>query len=244
MTEIIGHGGIRMRKQFVYFVGLAVFVSLVSGAVSASAEMPSENFMVVRLGYVPFTKVVTGTGTGTAESGWDPDSRAYNYISRGPAFNIEYNINASPVLIALGLEYRLLWTKFSFGEGVPGSKATFDDGMQHFILPMVMAKYMTPGGVYIGAGISGKLLVAAERLKPMSSRVEYTQMLDYWAVAAVGYMLKLDDGLFIDLQGRFGYNLTNSQYTELKDKGTGETTFFDVKSSYGAAFYAGVAFSL
>jgi len=78
----------------------------------------------------------------------------------------------------------------------------------------------------------------------MSSRVEYTQMLDYWAVAAVGYMLKLDDGLFIDLQGRFGYNLTNSQYTELKDKGTGETTFFDVKSSYDAAFYAGVAFSL
>ncbi len=233
-----------MHKQHVCLVALAVFVLWSFGAAPLSAEAPSGNFAVVRLGYVPFTNVVFGNGTGSTDSPWDPDSRPSGFVSRGPAFNIEYNINAAPVLIALGLEYRLLWTKLSFTEGAPGSKNTFDDGMQHFILPMVMAKYMTPGGTYVGVGLSGKLLVAAERLKPMSENVEYEQMFDYWGVAVVGYMAKIGDGLFIDLQGRFGYNLTNSQYTELKDKDTAETSFFDVKSSHDAAFYAGVGLSL
>jgi len=159
-------------------------------------------------------------------------------ISVGSAVNVEYTMNAMPVLFSFGIEYRRLKTEFyqSMADSV---KLKVYDGNVQFLMPMIQTKYMIPSGVYVGIGLSAHWMINADKLTDNS---EISSKIDYWTVVLVGYMMKLHENLFLDVQGKFGYNLTNAQYSEAKKKD--QYYFMNVKSSYDAAFYVGVGYSL
>jgi hypothetical protein len=52
--------------------------------------------------------------------------------------------------------------------------------------------------------------------------------------------MPIGEGIFLDLEGRFGYNLTNNQFSEMKVNGVKGDT--DNKSSFDLAFYVGIGY--
>jgi hypothetical protein len=105
---------------------------------------------------------------------------------------------------------------------------------------MVSLKLAALGGLYVGAGLSGKYLIATETVEDDSTvpatEYEWEKKIDLWANGIIGYYMPIGEAVFLDLEGRFGYNLTNDQFTKYEDV-SGD---FDVKSSYDIAFYVGI----
>ena len=54
----------------------------------------------------------------------------------------------------------------------------------------------------------------------------------------LGYYTPIGEGIFLDLEGRFGYNITQNQFSKVKD----DSTDYDIKSNYDIAFYVCVGF--
>lgn len=195
---------------------------------------------MARIGYVPYTNVEFDHGSvGTAPGlGWNEDITLYDFKSVGPALNIEYTMNAMPILFSFGIEYRRLQTVFYQSEATGEKLKVFNDDVQ-FLMPMIIVKYMIPSDVYVGIGLSAYWMIDDVKMR---GNQEISSKIDYWTVLLVGYMIKLQENIFLDVQGKLGYNLTKAQYSEVKEKD--QYAFVNVKSSYDAAFYVGAGFSL
>ncbi len=206
-----------MRKLFAV---LAVLVFVFAFSFGAQAQTMTTDIVFLKGGYIPVSTT----------SFKDTSTFQDNLEARGFAIQGEYNLNFDGVWLGFGLEYQRL-------------KAEFDGELGHFnqfIQPMVSVKYAALGGLYVGAGLSGKYLIATEKIKDGTDTYEWEKAIDLWANGILGYYTPIGEGVFLDLEGRFGYNLTNNQFSERK---VNEVKFdTDNKSSFDIAFYVGVGF--
>lgn len=85
--------------------------------------------------------------------------------------------------------------------------------------------------------MSGKYLIAAESDNDGSKP---KKKIDLWANGILGYHVPVGEGVFLDLEGRFGWNLTNKQFSETELNNI--TLKADPKNAYDIAFYVGVGF--
>jgi hypothetical protein len=99
---------------------------------------------------------------------------------------------------------------------------------------MVSVKYAVAGGLYFGVGLSGKYLVAATEL----GGYKFTKEFDAWGNIIVGYFFPIQEFVFLSVEGRFGYNFTNKQYS----KTSPSTGTHDIDSTYDACIYVGVGY--
>ncbi|MDI9425019.1 MAG: hypothetical protein QM472_09280 [Spirochaetota bacterium] len=200
-----------MRKLFAV---LAVFAFVFAFSFGAQAQTLTTDIVFLKLGYIPLSN--------TNYKDYSEDLE-----SRGLAIQGEYNLNFDGFLLGFGLEYQRLKTEW---DGELGH-------INQFIQPMISAKYAALGGLYVGAGLSGKYLIATEEMRG-SGGAEWQKKFDLWINGIMGYYMPIGEGVFLDLEGRFGYNLTKNQFTKVK----GSSGEYKLNSSYDLAFYVGVGF--
>jgi len=222
-------------KVKLYFLSVLTAFSLFSAG-SLFGETPSGDFAVIRAGYTPFTTVNYNPGMGSPGQPYGADFIMYDFNAHGPAISIEYNINSKPVLLSFGLEYSVLQSTSKFSDGTDIYKPK--NHWFHFIAPGLMMKYLTESGVYAGIGFSGKYKISNNELK---ENIQFKSKIDYWINISAGYMMKLQENYYLDIQGRFGYNLTNNQFSDLKDTDSSERYILPVNTSCDAAIFVGVA---
>ncbi len=174
--------------------GLTMLVAL-STTAFAQTEM-TDDVVFVKLGYTKTTVTYDGTD---------------DFDLSGVGIQGEYNINISPMIVGVGMEYQY----------VTGDYET----KISFLNPMVTAKFMTAGGFYAGAGLSGRYMLSYEDKYGNDEDKKF----DLWVQGTLGFMMPIDEGVYFDLEGKFGYNLTKNQY----DK---------ADSAYDLSVYAGIGF--
>jgi hypothetical protein len=199
-----------MKFRILSFIAGVAMIAALSG--SANAQFMTQDLVFVKVGYIP-------TYTVSYDVEGADDSELSGFAIQG-----EYNLNFNKFWLGLGLEYQYM----NDDEG---------DVKHSFLLPMVSAKMAAVGGLYVGAGLSGKYLIATEEYEDGS---EVNKKIDLWANGILGYHMPVAEGIFLDLEGRFGWNLTNNQFSEFKYGGT--TYDYDTKNAYDIAFYVGVGF--
>lgn len=193
---------------------LAAFAMVAAFSLNADAQYMTQDVIFLKAGYIPVYNVSYD------EEGDDwPDLE-----SRGFAIQGEYNLNFSGFWLGFGMEYQ--YTKVD----LENSKNIANQ----FILPMASIKVAAVGGLYVGGGIAGKYLIATEK----NEEYEAKKKVDLWANGILGYHTPIGEGLFLDLEGRFGWNLTNKQFSEYEN--VSET--YKMKNAYDIAFYAGIGF--
>lgn len=202
-----------MRK---FYAVLAVLAFMFAFAFGAQAQTMTTDIVFLKAGYIP-TSIASYD-----ETGYD------DIESRGLAIQGEYNLNFDGFWLGFGLEYQRLKSEID-GE---------DGHFNQFIQPMISAKYAALGGLYVGAGLSGKYLIATEEVGAAGSEYEWEKKIDLWANGILGYYFPIGEGIFLDLEGRFGYNLTQNQFSKVKD----DPADYDIDSNYDIAFYVGVGF--
>ncbi len=198
-------------KMLSIIAGIALIAAF-SG--SADAQFMTQDLVFLKVGYIP-TYTVTYD-----EKGID-DSELKGFAIQG-----EYNLNFSGFWMGFGLEYQYI-TDDSDSEDVHHS----------FLLPMASVKVAAVGGLYLGAGLSGKYLIATGEYDD-GGKVK--KDIDLWANGILGYNMPVAEGVFLDFEGRFGWNLTNRQFSEYEVGGT--TNDVKNKNAYDIAFYVGVGF--
>lgn len=201
--------------KFRLFFIIAAFAVSAFFATNASAQYMTQDLIFIKAGYIPVYTV------SYEEEGSD-DTEIKGFAVQG-----EYNLNFSGFWMGFGLEYQYT-TDDNDGDKVNHS----------FILPMASIKFAAVGGLYLGGGLSGKYLIATGEYE---GGFKATKKIDLWANGILGYHMPVGEGVFLDLEGRFGWNLTNKQFSEVEVSG-GSTYEFDVKNSYDIAFYVGVGF--
>ncbi|MDH7553226.1 MAG: hypothetical protein QHH74_06200 [Spirochaetota bacterium] len=146
-----------------------------------------------------------------------PDvTNAEDFKLNGVAIEGEYNLNLGGMLLGFSLEYAYL----SYTE----DKAA-DFG---FLSPMVTLKFLAPGGFYIGPGLSARYLMDSYLPKGQD---EPDSEVDLWVNGVAGFMTPIAEGIYLDLQARFGWNLTQNQFEDI---------FTKIDKNYDMAFYVGV----
>ncbi len=140
---------------------------------------------------------------------------APDFKLNGVAIEGEYNLNLGGMLLGFALEYAY----------VSDTKdKAYDYG---FLSPMVTLKFLAPGGFYIGPGLSARYLMGV--YEPDTTSGEPESELDLWVNGVAGYMAPIAEGIYLDLQARFGWNLTKNQFAE----------GVDIDTNYNMAFYVG-----
>lgn len=217
-------------KFFVVFIALAMVCAF---SYNADAQtMMTTDVVLIRVGYIPMSTVTADEVT--FEDGTVLDNDPDDLEHKGFAFNGEYNLNMSPVWIGIGLEYQYL-------------EEDDDENIAQFIMPQANIKFITAAGFYVGAGLAGKYMMSYsyEGADPDVNDADYDKKIDLWANGIIGIIMPIGEGLFFNLEGRFGYNLTNSQYEDGEvdiiglGKGDMETK---TKSAYDIGIYAGIGF--
>ncbi|TAL37881.1 MAG: hypothetical protein EPN93_05270 [Spirochaetes bacterium] len=203
-----------MKSKF--FVILAALVAVFAFSYGASAQTLTTDIVFLKLGYVPvytFEYDVAGSET---------------YDWTGFAVAGEYNLNFDNFWLGFGLEWKRMQGD-DFGSTVTGE----DKYINQFLSPQFSAKFAALGGLYVGAGVEGKYLISS---KVPAGGEKADKKIDLWVDGILGYyMVSPWDGVFFDLEGRFGYNLTNNQF---KDKDTGDK----IKSNYDVTLYVGIGY--
>lgn len=202
-------------KIFSIFAALAMVICFSFGA---SAQYMTQDVIFLKAGYIPVYNV-----TFNEKDGYKPDDSE----SRGFALQGEYNLNFNGFWLGFGMEYQ--YTKLDLKNE--------KNIANQFILPMASIKIATVGGLYVGGGVSGKYLIATEA---DSSGSKTKKKIDLWANGIIGYYVPIGEGVFLDLEGRFGWNLTNKQFSETEWQNA--TYKSDPKNGYDIAFYVGVGF--
>jgi len=95
--------------------------------------------------------------------------------------------------------------------------------------------------------LSGKYLTgqSSDPIEDAGDDVEFDQTIDLWANGVIGFMTPIQEFVYLDIEGRFGYNLTNNQFAEAEfyESGSGtEKADFDIDSQYDLAIYVGVGY--
>lgn len=146
-----------------------------------------------------------------------PDApNADDVKNNGIAIQGEYNLNLGGMLLGFSLEYAYLsWTE----------EKSYDFG---FLTPMVALKFLAPGGFYIGPGVSLKYLMSSYLPKGAE---EPDSEVDLWVNGVAGWMTPVAEGIYLDLQANFGWNITKNQFAE---------SGLEVDKNYNLAFYVGV----
>jgi hypothetical protein len=199
-----------------------------------SAQELTNDVIFLRIGYVPIS--VVSFDKGVSGDVVSPTLEIGDNESTGFAFVGEYNLNLSPVLLSFGLEYQRMSTEGKIGTD------EYSTHVNQFIMPLITVKYMTAGGFYIGAGLAGKWMIATEEFTTGNDPEKYSweKKMDLWANAVIGYIFPISDGIYLDLQGRVGYNITGNQYSEFT--WTNEKYKLSPQSEYDVAVYVGVGF--
>lgn len=197
-------------KMSVLFAAFAMIFAL---SYSAEAQYITQDVIFLKAGYIPNYTVTFD------EEGID-DGEAAGFAVQG-----EYNLNFDGFWLGFGLEYQRM-----VDEGEDGG----EDTTMQFIQPMASAKLAAAGGLYIGAGLSGKYLITIDP----DDEPTPSKMIDLWANGILGYHMPISEGVYLALEGRFGWNLTNHQFSEY-EVGS-ETIDFETGSAYDMAFYVGV----
>ncbi len=143
-------------------------------------------------------------------------ANAEDFKLNGFAIEGEYNLNVGGMLVGFSLEYAYLSDK---------DEKAYDYG---FLSPMVAVKFLAPGGFYIGPGVSLRYLMSSYLPE---SAPEPDSEVDLWVNAVAGYMAPVAEGVYFDLQARFGWNLTKNQVEQPGVK---------IDQNYDIAFYVGV----
>lgn len=199
-----------------FFAVLAALLMVGAVAIPASAQELTNDVIFLRVGYVPNYTV-----------SFDTEPAQDDAEFTGFAFIGEYNLNLSPVLIGFGLE----WQRVVYEYEAPST----DELVAQFLIPQVTAKFMTAGGFYLGAGLAGRYNLSNDT----GGQYNFKKEVDLWVNGVIGYIATLSDGIYLDLQGRFGYNLTNSQWDKY-DVANAEDNKAD--SAYDIAVYVGIGF--
>ena len=121
--------------------------------------------------------------------------------------------------------------------------------LNQYIMPSVTVKYLTAAGFYIGTGIALKYLAVTEAVKPENVddfSLEFDREFDFWSITMVGCIMTINQGLYLDVQGRFGYNVTHNQYSSLKFKDSVEsgTAYLMPRTAYDATILVGVGMKM
>ncbi|GAB4221312.1 MAG TPA: hypothetical protein PL059_12005 [Spirochaetota bacterium] len=241
-----------MRKGTQLVVIMAIVTVISFFAVPIAAEAPSGSFIIAHLGYVPIAATGYDFSAIDSENGWNPNFVVLEHKSQGAALNIEYNFNTNPLLFSFGFEYQLLWDKFSVFQDIGGGvyeTIKLKTYLNQYMMPSVTIKYLTASGFYMGTGIALKYLAVTEKVKPDNGydfSLEFDKKLDFWSITIVGYIISINQGLYLDVQGRFGYNLTNNQFSSLKTNSPGGDmkAYLMPRTMYDAAILVGVGMNM
>jgi hypothetical protein len=224
-----------MKKLLGVVAALVVFMGV---SVAAQAQYGVTGDVVfVRLGYSNFTmqsNEVTGP-TGAVQDANPNDLEGNGFNVQG-----EYNLNLTNFLIGFGLEYTYMKAEIAGTGGEADDEFVF-----HFLAPYVSAKFLTAGGFYIGAGVAGKYLMSQSYETSGGADYEYDKKFDLWANLMLGFIMPVAEYYYIDIQGRFGYNLTNNQFESQDYRASGgQTNTYknDIDSQYDFAIYVGFGF--
>lgn len=134
----------------------------------------------------------------------------------GIAIEGEYNMNLGGMLLGFSLEYAYVSDKDA------------KENDYGFLSPMVSIKLLTPGGFYIGPGVSLRYLM--ETYLPKGAD-EPDSEFDLWLNGVAGYMAPIAEAVYVDVQARFGWNVTKNQF-QVKDA--------EYDSNYTMAVYVGI----
>jgi hypothetical protein len=198
---------------------LAALAMVVAFSFSASAQYMTQDVVFIKAGYIP-----AYTASFKEYEGSKPKDNEF----KGAAVQGEYNLNFNGFWLGFGLEYQ--YDRLD----VKNEKNT----TYQFIIPMASIKIAAVGGLYVGGGVSGKYLIAADSF---SNGSKYDKKIDLWANGILGYHVPIGEGIFFDLEGRFGWNLTNKQFSSGVDASS-KTVTLKPKNAYDIAFYAGIGF--
>ncbi|HON78362.1 MAG TPA: hypothetical protein PK544_07720 [Spirochaetota bacterium] len=232
-------------KRFI--IATAVMISLCS-VVSAQAQYAITNDVIfVRAGFIPVSQTSFDEGwsgvnpSGASSSNTTADVQ--DLEGSGFAVNAEYNLNLGNVWIGFGIEYQRVSSEFSIAE-TGSTTQDFSEHVNQFIQPMVTAKFVAAGGFYAGLGISGKYLIATEKINSNTTpdlNGEWDSKLDLWGHVVAGFFFPVAEGVYFDVEGRFGINITNNQFESMSGNGPAEANV-SPKNSYDIALYVGVGF--
>lgn len=197
-------------KFFMVLIALAMVFSFSYGL---QAQTLTSDIVFLKVGYVPVYSFKYDV----------PNSESLDF--NGFGIQGEYNLNFNNFWIGFGLEWQRL-TGSDFGPGVSNE----NDYVIQFLTPQVSAKFAAIGGLYVGAGLAGKYMIACDI--PAGAGESPDKKIDLWVNGIIGYYMPIAEAVFLDLEGKFGYNLTNQQFAD-------DT---DVKSNYDIAVYVGIGY--
>jgi hypothetical protein len=130
-------------------------------------------------------------------------------------------------------EYNLNFGRFWLGFGVEWEKVYWNDDVEYafnFISPQFSAKLAAAGGLYVGVGAAGKYLLSSEQ---PAGIIEADKYIDLWVSGILGYYLPIAEAVFLDLEGKYGYNLTNTQEFSKN---------IEIKNNYDITLYLGIGY--
>ncbi len=239
-----------MKKLFVLCFALIAAAGI---ALPAHAQMLSGDIVFLKAGYIPVSETAFKNGLsytrGTSTS-YDSGITLTDVTQKGWALQGEYNLNIHQnVWIGFGLEYQRLKTdEIVITYSLPGySRDTISAVTNQYVQPMVSLKFVAVGGLYIGGGFSVKYLMSSTKVtnpEDAAESYEWKSEADLWANAVMGYFFPVSEGVYLNLEGRFGYSLTNNQFKKIEGvDGSGSYTIgLCPKRTYDIAFYAGFGF--
>jgi hypothetical protein len=211
-----------MKIKFLLLALALVF----SFSIGANAQTLTPDTIFLKVGYIPVYNIDYKEDTAT------------DVKQPGFALQAEYNKALLGFMwIGVALEYQRVSSK----DHTEGEKAIASS----FLAPMLSVKFHALGGLYAGLGLSGKYLMSADKYAAPGATYEYQSKFDAWCNVIVGYYMPIAEAIFLDVEARFGYNLTNKQYHETKVKyanGTSETFHSKINSQFDFTFFVGIGY--
>jgi hypothetical protein len=209
--------------KFKILAVIAAFTLVFAFAFNADAQEMTTDVVFIKLGYIPSYTVSFDDDwkeDGVTTTGSVDDLEASGFAIQG-----EYNLNLSPLWLGFGVEWQRL-------------VEDQDDSVIQFLIPQVTAKFVTGAGFYIGAGLAGKYLIAYSY--EGEGDVEPDKKIDLWLNGVIGFFMPIAEGVFFNVEGKFGYNLTNTQWESFTvDSKDYE---YSPKSAYDISIYVGIGF--
>ncbi len=182
-------------------LALCILVAAVAMTTGLQAQEMTDDVAFLRAGYQWNTIKWDASGQN--------DGKLNGFVIEG-----EYNLNLGGMLAGFSLEYAYV---------SDNDDKSWDYG---FLSPMASLKFLAPGGFYIGPGLSLRYLMSSYLPKGAG---EPDSEVDLWVNGVAGFMTPVAEGIYVDLQARFGWNLTKNQFSEVGD----------IDKNYDMAFYVG-----